>query len=160
RTQELIAAGRAMFALGLMPATSGNLSARLDDGRIAITVSGSHKGRLSPADFVQVGAGGAPCIGPPPSAETALHVQLYRRCGAGAVLHAHAPSAVVLSRGVQGALAFTGYELMKAFPGVTTHTTTLVVPVFANDQDVDRLARTVDAWMAVHAPVHGFLVAQ
>jgi methylthioribulose-1-phosphate dehydratase len=161
RTQELIAAGKAMFTLGLMPATSGNLSCRLDDGRIAITVSGSHKGRLSPADFVLVGAGGAACVGPPPSAETALHAQIYRRCdGAGAVLHAHAPSAVVLSRGVQGAFAFTGYEVLKAFPGVTTHATTLVVPVFANDQDVDRLAQTVDAWMAAHAPVHGYVLAQ
>jgi methylthioribulose-1-phosphate dehydratase len=43
---------------------------------------------------------------------------------------------------------------------VTTHATTLVVPVFANDQDTDRLAQAVDAWMAAHAPVHGYLLAQ
>jgi len=161
RTLELIAAGEAMFALGLMPATSGNLSCRLDDGRIAITVSGCHKGLLSPADFVLVDAEGAARGERRPSAETALHAQIYRRCdGAGAVLHAHAPSAVVVSRGVQGTLELTGYELAKAFPGVTTHATTLVVPLFANDQDMGRLAQTVDAWMATHAPVHGFLLAQ
>lgn len=161
RTLELIAAGEAMFALGLMPATSGNLSSRLDDGRIAITVSGCHKGLLSPADFTPVHADGTARDERRPSAETALHAQIYRRCrGAGAVLHAHAPSAVVLSRVAQGPLELTGYEMAKAFPGVTTHATTLVVPVFANDQDTDRLARTVDAWMAAHPPVHGYLLVQ
>jgi methylthioribulose-1-phosphate dehydratase len=66
----------------------------------------------------------------------------------------------VLSRGMQGPLAFRGYELAKAFPGVTTHAATLVVPVFANDQDTGRLAQTIDSWMAAHAPVHGFLLVQ
>lgn len=52
--QELIAVGRRLDLRGLAPATSGNYSARVDEDRIAITVSGSHKGRLSPADLMLV----------------------------------------------------------------------------------------------------------
>ncbi len=46
RTAELIAAGRELYARGMVPATSGNFSARLSNGDILITVSGAHKGRL------------------------------------------------------------------------------------------------------------------
>ena len=159
--RELIAAGAALRGLGMMPATSGNLSSRLADGRIAITVSGCHKGRLATTDVMLVTADGTALDARRPSAEVALHAQIYRRCrGAGAVLHTHALAGIVLSRDAQSPLEFDGYELAKAFPGVTSHATRILVPVFANDQDVDRLARTVDAWMATHAPVHGYLVEQ
>ena len=47
RAAELIEAGRTLYQMGMVPATSGNFSARLADGRIAITVSGRHKGRLT-----------------------------------------------------------------------------------------------------------------
>ena len=40
RIEELVEAGLALHAQGLVPATSGNFSARLDDGNYAITVSG------------------------------------------------------------------------------------------------------------------------
>ena len=45
--RALIEVGRAFHAQGWAPATSGNFSARLADGRIAITTSGRHKGRLT-----------------------------------------------------------------------------------------------------------------
>ena len=44
--QQLIEAGRFINSQGWVPATSGNFSARLADGSIAITVSGRHKGHL------------------------------------------------------------------------------------------------------------------
>ena len=58
RTAELIEAGRALYARGMVPATSGNLSARLSSGELAITVSGSHKGRLGERDIMRVDARG------------------------------------------------------------------------------------------------------
>jgi len=51
RTQEIIEAGKELCHLGMVPATSGNLSARLADGNIAITVSGRHKGKLTEAEY-------------------------------------------------------------------------------------------------------------
>ena len=59
------------------PATSGNYSVRLDDGRIAITISGRHKGRLSEDDVMTVDAAGRALDGQRPSAETPLHAMLY-----------------------------------------------------------------------------------
>jgi hypothetical protein len=44
RSDELIAAGRFLFERRWVPATSGNSSARLGDGALALTVSGCHKG--------------------------------------------------------------------------------------------------------------------
>ncbi|MEI9926597.1 MAG: class II aldolase/adducin family protein [Sphingomonas sp.] len=86
----LVETGRRIDARGWAPATAGNYSARLDDGSFAVTVSGRHKGRLSPADIMRVDAQGNPLTRGRPSAETALHLALYRAFpAAGAVLHGH-----------------------------------------------------------------------
>ena len=46
KANQLIEAGRFIDSKGWVPATSGNFSAKLSDGSIAITVSGRHKGCL------------------------------------------------------------------------------------------------------------------
>ncbi|MGR9074356.1 MAG: class II aldolase/adducin family protein, partial [Gammaproteobacteria bacterium] len=53
RTAELIEAGRHLHQRNMAPATSGNLSARLSDGTLAVTVSGKHKGKLSDNDILR-----------------------------------------------------------------------------------------------------------
>jgi methylthioribulose-1-phosphate dehydratase len=160
RAAELIEAGHELYQRGMMPATSGNLSARLADGRIAITVSGRHKGRLTQSDIMVIDADGRSADDRRPSAETALHLQVYRRVpDAGAVLHPHSINATVLSRSLDGDLLLRDYELLKAFPGVDTHEYTVRVPVFPNDQDVGRLAARIDHWMDTHGAVPGYLIA-
>jgi len=157
---ELIAAGRFLFERGWVPATSGNFSARLSDGRLALTVSGRHKGRLTPADILLADADGRSLDERRPSAETALHLQIYRRFpDARAVLHPHSVNATLLSRLGRDELVLEDYELLKAFPGVDTHECRLRVPIFPNDQDVGRLAAAADAWMQANGPVHGYLIA-
>lgn len=144
-TQQIIAVGRRLDARGLAPATSGNYSVRVDDG-IAITVSGSHKGRLSAADVMLVDDEGRALDGRTPSAETALHIGLYRLYPhVNAVLHVHSVAAVTLSRSLPdtGQLLLDGYEMLKALPGVTTHETRISVPVFDNFQDTTALARII-----------------
>jgi methylthioribulose-1-phosphate dehydratase len=160
RAAELIEAGRALYQRGMVPATSGNFSARLADGRIAITVSGRHKGRLSADDIMLIDAAGRSLDERRPSAETGLHLQIYRRFpDAAAVLHPHSVNATLLSRGRRDHLVLRDYELLKAFPGVDTHECAVTVPVFANRQDIPVLAAEVDAWMERHAgPVHGYLI--
>ncbi|MCB1735884.1 MAG: methylthioribulose 1-phosphate dehydratase [Gammaproteobacteria bacterium] len=158
---QLIEAGRSLFERGMVPATSGNFSCRLHGGDMAITVSGRHKGRLTRADIMRASADGVSLDGNKPSAETRLHVQIYRRFPeARCVLHPHSVNATVLSRGRRGVLELQDYELLKAFPGIDTHEARLDVPIFANDQNIDRLAAEVDAWMDRHdTPVHGYLIA-
>lgn len=161
RAHELIRAGRLLYGRGWVPATSGNFSARLSDGRIAITVSGRHKGELEEADIMTVDSEGrATEAGRRPSAETLLHAGLYKRfADAGAVLHPHSVNATLISRLFPEQVQLAGYELLKAFSGITTHETCLVVPVFPNDQDVQRLADQVDAYLDRHTPVYGYLIA-
>ena len=157
--QALIQAGRQLYELGMVPATSGNFSARLTDGSIAITVSGCHKGHLENTDIMPVSAAGRSLDGRRPSAETGLHVQIYQRVsGAGAILHPHSIHATLLSKRLDGPLQLADYELLKAFPGINTHDTRLVVPVFNNDQDIERLAGDIDAWMDSSEPIHGYLI--
>ena len=160
RAAELIDAGRTLYRLGMVPATSGNFSARLADGRIAITVSGRHKGRLTVKDIMLVDDVGRSLDDRRPSAETGLHLQIYRRLpDTAAVLHPHSINATLLSRGRRGSVVLCDYELLKAFPGVDTHECAVSVPVFANRQDITSLAAEVDAWMEHHdGPVYGYLI--
>ncbi|WP_455210314.1 methylthioribulose 1-phosphate dehydratase [Kaarinaea lacus] len=160
RACELVEVGQALYQLGMVPATSGNFSARLSDGKIAITVSGRHKGKLTQSDIMVVDAEGHTLDGRRPSAETLLHVQIYNRFPkAGAVLHPHSVNATLLSRLHSDHLLLQDYELLKAFPDIDTHDCKVTVPIFANDQDIARLAAKVDAFMDAHPSVHGYLIA-
>jgi methylthioribulose-1-phosphate dehydratase len=161
RVGEIIKAGRFLNERGWVPATSSNFSARLSDGSIALTVSGFHKGDLSEEAIMRVDALGEPLeVGKRPSAETLLHTALYQRFpDVGAVLHTHSVNATVLSRINEGQLVFEDYELLKAFSGVSTHETGIIVPIFPNDQDIPRLSTEVEAYMDSHPPIHGYLIA-
>ena len=161
RATEIIKAGRFLNERGWVPATSSNFSARLEDGTFALTVSGYHKGELTHEAIMRVDSEGRPVDSDKrPSAETLLHTALYKRFpDVGAVLHTHSVNATVLSRINVGQLVFEDYELLKAFSGVTTHETSIILPIFPNDQDIPRLSAEVDAYMDNHPPIHGYLIA-
>ncbi len=145
---ELIEAGRALHALGMVPATSGNFSARLGNGNIAITVSGAHKGRLRPADIMSINDSGDSPDSRQPSAETGLHLQLYRQFPRiRAVLHPHSQSATLTAKLRATEIVLADYELLKAFEGISTHKTRLIIPVFENDQNIARLAGQVSDYI-------------
>ncbi len=157
--EQLVLAGRLIDQKGWVPATSGNFSARLADGRVAITVSGRHKGRLTPDDIMLVDADGQSLDGRTSSAETRLHTRLYQRYpDIRAVLHPHSPGSTLISRRFKGSLALSGYELLKALPGITTHLSQVTVPIFPNDQDIGRLAEGVDVWLEAHPKTPGYII--
>ena len=158
---EIIAVGRRLDAHGLAAATSGNYSSRVDGDRIAITVSGSHKGRLSAADVMLVDGDGRSLDSRIPSAETPLHVQLYGLYPhVQAVLHVHSVAAVALTRSRPKAtlLALEGYEMLKAFPGITTHDARVDLPVFDNSQDTPALARSIAARLTGKPAAPAYLI--
>ncbi len=131
---------------GWVPATAGNISVRLDDGAVAITRSGGHKGFLDRDSVISVDlAGRALAADARPSAETLLHCQIYRAFPeVGAVLHGHSVAGTVLSMAeTSGQLVFAGYELFKAFAGQSTHAAERALPLFDNDQDISRLAGVI-----------------
>jgi methylthioribulose-1-phosphate dehydratase len=157
----IVAAGRRMDRHGWVPATAGNLSIRLSATLVAITRSGGHKGLLEPEDVIQVDLDGQPQRqGDRPSAETGLHCGIYQRFPeAGAVLHGHSVAVTVLSRLGGDAIRLSGYELMKAFPGLPTHDASVTVPVFDNDQDIPRLqAAVAERWQQAETVVPGYLI--
>jgi methylthioribulose-1-phosphate dehydratase len=157
RAHDIIDAGRFLDAHGWAPATAGNYSARLDAAHFAITVSGCHKGRLAEQDVMAVDLAGLPVgSAKKASAETLLHAQLLADFPAiGAVLHTHSVASTVLSMvdPQRSEIAFTDYELVKAFDGYDTHEATAVVPIFENSQDMKALSAQVQAYMRRHPPM-------
>jgi methylthioribulose-1-phosphate dehydratase len=158
--QALCDYGRILYSRGWSPATSSNYSVRLNEQCCALTSSGKHKGELTPADILVVDWNGYALTPGKPSAETLLHTQLYERDPAiGAVLHTHSPVAVVLSQiWPQDQLQLNGWELQKAFAGETTHEDTISFPLFANDQDIARLAALVEQHMSTQGQGHAYLI--
>ena len=154
-TSEILAIGRRLDARGLAPATTGNYSVRLDDGRIAVTVSGRHKGRLSADDVTQMDRDGRALGTQTPSAEAVLHAGVYRLYeDVQAVLHVHSVASTTLTRLLpRGSdLVLEGHETLKVLPGVTTHDTRVVIPVFENSQDMPALTREVEARLVTMQP--------
>ena len=96
--EEIIAAARALDALGFMPSKSGNLSVRTARGCL-ITPAGLPYVETGPADLVEVAIDGRVLAGHRrPSSEWRLHTAVYAaRPEAGAVVHTHSPFATALS---------------------------------------------------------------
>lgn len=160
--REIAQTGTQLAALGWTPATSSNFSMRLDANHAAITISGRDKGALTVDDVMVIDMDGQP-IGTDarPSAETALHTQIYRRIpDAGAVLHTHSRTQTVASRlfAQAGSVELTGYELLKAFSGYPTHEAAMQVPVFPNTQDMAELVTRVDDWLGTGRPLSAYLI--
>ncbi|HEU4709211.1 MAG TPA: methylthioribulose 1-phosphate dehydratase [Methylophilaceae bacterium] len=156
----LIKAGAFMHSRGWVPATSGNFSARLDDGSIAITVSGRHKGQLTPDDIMRVDMNGASLDGRKPSAETLLHTTLYQRYpDVHSVLHPHSLGAMLVSRLFSGKLHIHGYELLKALNGITTHESEVDIPIFENSQDITALSQEVLDYLDANGDIYGYIIA-
>lgn len=94
---ELIATARRMQASGLVPGTSGNLSARWGDGML-ITPSGLPYDQLTVEDVCFVDAAGAAHGRLAPSSEWRIHHDVMAaRPEAGAILHAHSMFATALA---------------------------------------------------------------
>jgi methylthioribulose-1-phosphate dehydratase len=157
---QLIDAGRFIDSKGWVPATSGNFSARLPDGTIAITVSGKHKGQLQLDDIMLIDADANSLDGKKPSAETLLHTSLYKRFPAvQSVLHPHSINATLTSRLFKSEIVLEDYELLKALAGIGTHESQVVIPIVANDQNIPRLAEQVEQYMDKHAVTYAYIIA-
>ena len=158
-TRDIIAAGQRLDAQGLAPATAGNYSVRLSANEIAITVSGHHKGRMDESAIMRVDMNGKALENKKPSAETLLHTHIYQRYpNVNAILHTHSVAGVALTRFLphKNELVLEGYELLKAFPGITTHETKIDLPVFNNTQDMEALNTEVDK--KLKDDTHGYLI--
>lgn len=152
--------GRMVYQRDWSPATSSNFSIRLSDAACALTSSGKHKGELTTQDILAVDWQGKAITAGRPSAETLLHTQLYRRDDRiGSVLHTHSKVAVVLSHlWPAEQIDIQGWELQKAFEGETTHEGQLSIPLFNNDQNIERLSDEVEQHMQHFGQGQAYLI--
>ena len=162
--QQLAEAGRRFDQRGWVLGTSGNFSVVLsrDPLRLAISASGAFKGQLAPDQFVEIDGSGAvanPAAGRP-SAEALLHLEIVRTRGAGAVLHTHSLWSTLLSdrHAAAKGLAIKGYEMLKGLEGVATHEHCEWIPIVENDQDILRLAVSIQGILLSQPPPHAFLL--
>jgi L-fuculose-phosphate aldolase len=96
--RERVAAGaRRLADQGLASGTAGNLSAR-DGALVAISPTGAVFERLQADEVAVVDLDGKQVAGPlAPTSELELHLGVYARYGAGAVVHAHPPVGTALA---------------------------------------------------------------
>lgn len=92
---DVIVACRALAAAGLVPGTSGNVSVR-NGQLLRLSPTGVALAELTDADIAVVDLAGTVRQGRPTS-EAALHLEIYRRFDAGAVVHTHAPRSTAVA---------------------------------------------------------------
>ncbi len=156
-TEELIKVGKDLHQRGWLPATGGNLSAKVEDNLICISASGTHKGHLNSEDFVFVDMDGNVIKGnKKPSAETLLHILAYKRFNIKSVLHIHSVNSTLISRFFSVSVYLEGYELLKAFDNIDTHESIVEIPIFDNNQDMIALYERIEKELKDDAP--GFLL--
>jgi ribulose-5-phosphate 4-epimerase/fuculose-1-phosphate aldolase len=97
--EQICSIAASMFARGLTAGSSGNISARLGDGRLLVTPTGSSFGALDPARLSLFDGEGRFVDGDKPTKEMPLHSAFYETRGArtGAVVHLHSSHSVAVS---------------------------------------------------------------
>lgn len=112
--EEVVRWGRSLFERGLSPGSSGNLSARLDDGYL-VTPTNACLGFLDAERLSKLNADGTLLSGDPPTKEVPLHVGMLRaRPQAGGVVHLHSTYATALS-------CLADLDIEDAIPPITPY---------------------------------------
>jgi ribulose-5-phosphate 4-epimerase/fuculose-1-phosphate aldolase len=151
--------GASIFARGLTPGRTGNLSCRIDD-EIVVTPTGVGLGSLDPHQLAVIDLEGRPIRGRRPSKEAGMHAALYRaRPTARGVVHLHSTHAVAVS-------CLADLDPRSALPALTAYFAMRVgrlplVPYFAPGDPslsiaVEQMARHHHAMLLAN---HGSVVA-
>lgn len=125
--------------------TSGNLAIKVSDNplQFLVTASGKDKRKRTEEDFLLVDEFGRAVEEThlKPSAETLLHVEIYRKTQATCSLHVHTIDNNVISEvyGDQGEVTFKGQELIKAFD-LWEEDAILKIPIIKNYAHIPTLA--------------------
>lgn len=89
---------KSMFDRGLTGGSSGNISARTEDGGLLVSPTGTSSGSLDPSLLSRFDVNGQLIDGDPPTKELNLHTAFYdTRSTAGAVVHLHSSYSVARS---------------------------------------------------------------
>ena len=96
--EQICLLAKSMFDRGLTGGSTGNISARTEDGGLLVSPTGTSFGRLDPGTLSHFDADGRLIGGDAPTKEMPLHQAFYdTRSTAGAVVHLHSCHSVALS---------------------------------------------------------------
>src|SRR6201993_107314 len=106
--------GNSLYRRGLSPGSSGNISARLEDGWL-LTPTNSCLGELDPASLSKLDWNGNHLSGANPSKEYFLHLAMYqKRPQSGAIVHLHSSFAAAVS-------CLDGLDTASCIPPITPY---------------------------------------
>jgi ribulose-5-phosphate 4-epimerase/fuculose-1-phosphate aldolase len=95
--ERIVEIGSSLYRRGLSPGSSGNISARVEDGWI-LTPTNSCLGELDPATLAKLDWNGKHLSGEKPSKEYFLHLAMYEnRAESGAIVHLHSSYSAAVS---------------------------------------------------------------
>lgn len=152
RWKELADVKRELAERDWFPGTSGNLAIKVEDRPVTflVTASGKDKRKETDDDFLLVDAKGKAIDsnGLTPSAETLLHVEIYKKTNAGCSLHVHTVDNNVISElyGETGEITFQGQEIIKAL-GKWEENASVTIPIIPNHADIPFLAETFSRYV-------------
>ncbi|MBV9928344.1 MAG: class II aldolase/adducin family protein [Acidobacteria bacterium] len=90
--REILRAGKLMYERSYVVGSDGNVSVRLDDGRILATPTQTNKARMTEDSLALTDLEGKPLNDRRASSELAMHLLIYReRADVRSVCHAHPP---------------------------------------------------------------------
>jgi ribulose-5-phosphate 4-epimerase/fuculose-1-phosphate aldolase len=96
--ERIVSVGKSLFDRGLTSGATGNISVRLDDGRMLMTPTNASLGALDPERLSLLDEHGELLSGDRPTKEAFLHVAMYReRRDDNAVVHLHSTHSVAVS---------------------------------------------------------------
>jgi ribulose-5-phosphate 4-epimerase/fuculose-1-phosphate aldolase len=96
--ENICSLAKSMYDRSLTGGSTGNISARTDDGGLLVSPTGTSFGRLDPARLSRFDVEGNLIGGDPPTKEMSLHAAFYdTRSTAGAVVHLHSCYSVAWS---------------------------------------------------------------
>ena len=96
--EQICILAKSIFDRGLTGGSTGNISARTEDGGLLVSPTGTSFGRLDPGRLSRFDAAGTLIDGDKPTKEMPLHSAFYdTRSTAGAVVHLHSCHSVALS---------------------------------------------------------------
>jgi ribulose-5-phosphate 4-epimerase/fuculose-1-phosphate aldolase len=96
--EQICVLAKSLFDRGLTHGSTGNISARTEDGGLLVSPTGTSFGRLDPGRLSRFDAKGMLVSGDKPTKEMPLHSAFYdTRSTAGAVVHLHSCHSVALS---------------------------------------------------------------
>jgi ribulose-5-phosphate 4-epimerase/fuculose-1-phosphate aldolase len=96
--ERICTLARSLFDRGLTHGSTGNISARTEDGGLLVSPTGTSFGRLDPARLSHFDAAGVHIGGDKPTKEMPLHTAFYETRGrTAAVVHLHSCHSVALS---------------------------------------------------------------